>query len=59
MVLGVSGLSGQCVAKLVVMGHRSAAGCVMILNQLPGELRVLELALKRNIVECVIAVSQG
>ena len=56
-VRGVSGVSGQCVARLAVMGHKFVAGCVMTLNLPPGEPRVLELPLKTNIAECVIAVS--
>jgi hypothetical protein len=57
MVHGVSGRSGQCVARHVVMGHKFVAGYVTILNLPPGEPRVLELPLRINIAERVIAVS--
>jgi hypothetical protein len=39
------------------MGHKFVAGYVTILNLPPGEPRVLELPLKINIAERVIAVS--
>lgn len=57
MVLGVSGLNGHCVARRVVMGYMFVAEYVTIPNLQLEELRVLERPLKRNIAECVIAVS--
>ena len=54
---GVNGLSGQCVARHVVMGHKFVAGFVMTLNLPPGVQRVLVVPVKKNIAECVIAVS--
>ena len=57
MVLGVSGLNGHCVARRVVMEYMFVAEYVTIPNLQLAELRVLERPLKRNIAECVIAVS--